>query len=139
MRYIVIAFIALFAHPTYADSQAYDQVLALNAGRAYLESYLRFHQLEYIPKLGWDKATTEFVPRKHGRYAGYVGVFVPNDTGAGGGIAVFDLEENVPGYLFIAQWGYAQSLADSRQAFRHDAALGRIPSLFILKSGWGAP
>ena len=100
MRYLFAAFVLLCAGVGATDAPQFDQTLALGAGRAYMESYLRLHGLEGQLKLDWSKVSVEFAPYKHGSFSGYVGVFAPGATGTGGAHAYFELVDGHPGHLF---------------------------------------
>ena len=129
MRYLFTAFVMLYAGVGSADAPQFDQTLALDAGRAYMESYLRLHGLDGQLRLDWSKVSVEFVPHKHGSFSGYVGVFVPVATGGGGAHAYFDVLEGHPGHLFVIEWGAGASALqeDYVRHFREDAASGRLP------------
>jgi hypothetical protein len=111
-----------------AEDLAYDRNLVLDAGRAYIASYLRSHFHAGPPELNWSGATVRFVASKHASYDGYVGVFVPASKGLGGGIAYFDVETGRPGRSIIYVWGYTQALAADEARFTRDASAGSRPN-----------
>jgi hypothetical protein len=124
MRYVLLALVALLPRVGDADPSQFDSKLALDAARAYVESYLRWHPRTPAPRLEWDKATSYFVPWKHESYSGYVGVFVPNAVGPECGAAVFEVGADLPGHLFLVRWGYAESLSDATRRFQKNASRG---------------
>jgi hypothetical protein len=127
MRFHFLSFLLVASFAT-AQEPRYDHALALAAGRAYVESYLRLHPEVRSPGSDWSKATVEPIHMERQSVAGYVGVFVPDKTGSGGGHAYFEVYKGLPGHLFVVEWGYGVSLSDEVARFRELARTGRLPS-----------
>lgn len=126
MRIVYAACALLLAQVAFADDSEFGRALALGAGRASIESYVRLHKLDQTKHLDWDSAITEFVPFPHDSYAGYVGVFVPESVGTGGGTAYFEVAAGLPGHLFVAAWGFTSSLSEEKRRFTIGAAKGHV-------------
>jgi hypothetical protein len=127
MRFLLLVFAVLSAQIVRADPPQFDRDLALAAGRAYAESYLRWNPVGSSPKLDSTKATVEFVPYEDGDFRGWVGVFVPDSSSDGCGFAVFHVGKLHPGYMFLGAWGYWGHLSDTIARFRKEAASGHVP------------
>jgi hypothetical protein len=122
MRYIVFCFLGVFAQVVFSQV-SYDQTLARDAGRAYVESYMRLHPTDHIPIFAWDKSTLEYVTWSGGDTTGFVGMFVPDTASGGCGVAVFSVRGG-PGHLIAGAWGYAPSLKDAKRQFEDSASRG---------------
>jgi hypothetical protein len=131
MRILFLLIAVFCAHISSADAPAFDQELAIGAGRAYIDSYLRWRPVSPQPKLDSTKTTLEFVPSANGDFRGWVGVFVPDSAGYGGGFAVFHVGTLHPGYLLLEGWGYTPGLKDGITRFKEAAAAGKNPIAFL--------
>jgi hypothetical protein len=127
MRYLVLG-VALVVQAAIASPPQLDKDLALTAGHAYIESYLRWHHITPPPTLDWGQATVEHVDVKHHQYVGYVAVFVPAIGSPGGGFAFFDVGYDSPDHLIPGCWGYAANLAHEISYFKHSVAAGHMSS-----------
>jgi hypothetical protein len=106
-----------------AESPQFDRVLAVQAGRAYVESYMRQHPEATFPHLDWRGATVEYVPSKHGHFDGYVAAFFPAIGGVGGGFTIFNAAGN---HMFPTEFGYSNNLAVAMANFKRQAADGSL-------------
>jgi hypothetical protein len=122
MRFVLLL-LALSVPASGAETPSYDSALAIAAGRAYIESYRRWHPLGSRPAPDWNREAVEYVPTKHGgfrgdEFGGYIGVFVPDSSGDGGGFAYFEIRGTQPGDMFLCLWGYLPDLSQERERFQ---------------------
>jgi hypothetical protein len=122
MRRTFLCFIVLLATAARAESPAFDQALAIEAGRAYVASYVRLHDDVPVKQFEWKGPVTKAVTYKDGPYDGYVAVFFPALAGSGCGFAVFRVAG--PGHLIPFEWGYSGSLVRSMNRFEQIPSLG---------------
>ena len=106
------------------QASSFDQTLALDAGRAYIESFMRVHAIDHIAAFAWDKPTIKYVSWSDGSTSGFVGIFVPDTASTGCGVAVFSVRDRIPGHLTAVAWGYSPSLKDAQRHFEENASHG---------------
>ena len=61
MRYLMLSLAVLIAQIAIADGPQIDKSLSLAAGRAYVESYLRWHLPSQARHVDWANATIEVI------------------------------------------------------------------------------
>ena len=122
---VLLAVAARAEPPAFDHATVVDQMLAVDAGRAYVTSYLRLHEDVPAKHFDWSGFVSEGVTLKQGSIEGYIGVFFPAAAGSGCGFAIFS--SHGPGHLIPEEWGYSASLAGAVRRFEQIPTLGYVP------------
>jgi hypothetical protein len=109
-----------------ASLPSFDRQLALDVGRAYVESYVRWHP-DTPHSFDWSTERVEFIEYRDREIVGYVAVSIPSNATGGGGVAYFEVQDVNPGHMIVFEWGYHANLAKELERFRSAAASGLIP------------
>jgi hypothetical protein len=125
LRYLLFAVLIVSSNPTFAGDTAYDRDLVLTVGKAYVQSYLKWHPGPLLSALNWDTAQIKYVPSAAPGVQGYIGVFFPETHGPGGGHAYF--EWRARDHIHVVVWGATTALADEVAKFEREAKAGNLP------------